>query len=233
MSREQTSIDASYFFQMSDTCMTRRTVGEERVPTTVIMRAISLGILPMKGEVSMMEKKKENGEDTTKIKHINANDSLQYSYYDLNDRPVDVTLGDVTDDDIDKFWKSCATTLIDIEISIYYFYDYNNKQDKINIKEKLLNITEEELKKREDRVYFNEGYQKQSNPWNFNFFPKKSDVSESEPLRMSIGTKLLEDRSFNNRGDFLYYYRAVNLLNNRRNGDQEFKVIIKRDTSNK
>eukprot|EP00919_Chromeraceae_sp_WS-2016_P065998 GHVR01156140.1.p1 GENE.GHVR01156140.1~~GHVR01156140.1.p1 ORF type:complete len:498 (-),score=73.82 GHVR01156140.1:95-1588(-) len=179
-----------------------------RVNPVVIWRAITLGLLPMRNEVQTESKQQTGVDRVTHKKFINNKTKLLF--------PA------VTDDDIERFWDYCMPELENFELVISF--QYNKDKEHVRLKGKLLNINGVQFEFRNNRNDFFDAYQKQSNPWNFDFFQRRLD------MYAQIGTKILE---YNNipkpvkEVDYLYYY--PNLYNTYAK-DHEFNAIIRQNS---
>eukprot|EP00919_Chromeraceae_sp_WS-2016_P028908 GHVR01068593.1.p1 GENE.GHVR01068593.1~~GHVR01068593.1.p1 ORF type:complete len:244 (+),score=26.29 GHVR01068593.1:325-1056(+) len=110
--------------------------------------------------------------------------------------------------DIEIFWQHCVPVLIenpDVQININYGENKENKNEMYKkpavFKGKLMN-GDFLIKKYKDEWRFDEI------PWNVSLLHKFSREFGriSKDTYVLFGSKILEDRNFNDTGDFLYYY---------------------------
>eukprot|EP00919_Chromeraceae_sp_WS-2016_P047911 GHVR01113469.1.p1 GENE.GHVR01113469.1~~GHVR01113469.1.p1 ORF type:complete len:166 (-),score=28.47 GHVR01113469.1:52-549(-) len=154
MSREQTFIETDELLkELPPGCKTSTDMDEVEFINPVLMRALTLGIIPAIGEVKMLEQKINNREDISRLIHINKGVNDQY----------------ITDKDIEKFWNECMNVLDNVNISIQYKYPRNSNGMQKTIKAPLLcnDVNKDELTKRK---YILDDLS-DSNPWNFSVFP--------------------------------------------------------------
>eukprot|EP00919_Chromeraceae_sp_WS-2016_P047895 GHVR01113442.1.p1 GENE.GHVR01113442.1~~GHVR01113442.1.p1 ORF type:complete len:220 (-),score=32.32 GHVR01113442.1:76-735(-) len=198
MSREQTFIETDELLkELPPGCKTSTDMDEVEFINPVLMRALTLGIIPAIGEVKMLEQKINNREDISRLIHINKGVNDQY----------------ITDKDIEKFWNECMNVLDNVNISIQYKYPRNSNGMQKTIKAPLLcnDVNKDELTKRK---YILDDLS-DSNPWNFSVFPasyfkkiflKTKNINQ---VWMSVGTKILQKYPFFSN-DFLCYSPSVN-----------------------